>query len=83
MMTSLAFIAGLIPLVTATGASMISRRSVGTGVAGGMLFVAAIGIFVIPALYVIFQNLRETAHGFSFGAWRKRSGGDAGEEPHE
>jgi len=66
MMTSLAFIAGLIPLVTATGASMLSRRAVGTGVAGGMLAAAAIGIFVIPALYVIFQNLRETAHGFSF-----------------
>ncbi|MCU9850077.1 efflux RND transporter permease subunit [Defluviimonas sp. WL0024] len=59
MMTSLAFIAGLIPLVTATGASMISRRSVGTGVAGGMLAAAVVGIFVIPALYVVFQSLRE------------------------
>jgi len=83
MMTSLAFIAGLIPLVTATGASMISRRSVGTGVAGGMLFAAAIGIFVIPALYVIFQNLRETAHVFSFGGWRKRGGDETAEEPRE
>jgi multidrug efflux pump subunit AcrB len=59
MMTSLAFIAGLIPLVTAEGASMISRRSVGTGVAGGMLAAALVGIFVIPALYVVFQTMRE------------------------
>lgn len=59
MMTSFSFIAGLIPLVTAEGASMLSRRAVGTGVAGGMLAAALVGIFVIPALYVIFQSLRE------------------------
>lgn len=59
MMTSFAFIAGLIPLVTAEGASMLSRRAVGTGVAGGMLAAAAVGIFVIPALYVVFQTIRE------------------------
>ncbi|MDP5325847.1 MAG: efflux RND transporter permease subunit [Paracoccaceae bacterium] len=59
MMTSFAFIAGLIPLVTADGAAMLSRRSVGTGVAGGMLAAAVVGIFVIPALYVVFQTMRE------------------------
>jgi multidrug efflux pump subunit AcrB len=63
MMTSFAFIAGLIPLVTAEGASMLARRSVGTGVAGGMLAAAAVGIFVIPALYVVFQRLRERVKG--------------------
>ncbi len=63
MMTSFAFIAGLIPLVLATGASMFSRRSVGTGVAGGMLTAALIGIFVIPALYVLFQTIREKVKG--------------------
>jgi hydrophobe/amphiphile efflux-1 (HAE1) family protein len=63
MMTSFAFIAGLIPLVTAEGASMLSRRAVGTGVAGGMLAAAAVGIFVIPALYVVFQTLRERVKG--------------------
>jgi hydrophobe/amphiphile efflux-1 (HAE1) family protein len=63
MMTSFAFIAGLIPLVTAEGASMLSRRAVGTGVAGGMLAAAAVGIFVIPALYVVFQSLREKVKG--------------------
>ena len=59
MMTSFAFIGGLIPLVMAEGASMITRRSVGTGVAGGMLASAVVGIFVIPALYVIFETIRE------------------------
>ncbi|MBP7003682.1 efflux RND transporter permease subunit [Amaricoccus sp.] len=59
MMTSFAFIAGLIPLVRAQGAAELSRRAVGTAVAGGMLAAAVIGIFVIPALYVIFQSLRE------------------------
>ncbi|WP_157014401.1 efflux RND transporter permease subunit [Mesorhizobium xinjiangense] len=62
MMTSFAFIAGLIPLVTADGAAMLSRRAVGTGVAGGMLASALVGIFIIPALYVVFQWLRERAH---------------------
>ncbi len=38
---------------------MISRRSVGTGVAGGMLAAALVGIFVIPSLYVVFQTMRE------------------------
>ena len=59
LMTSFAFIAGLIPLVTAEGAAMLSRRAVGTGVAGGMLASALLGIFIIPALYVFFQSARE------------------------
>ncbi len=63
MMTSFAFIAGLIPLVTATGASMLSRRGIGTGVFGGMLAAAIVGVFLIPVLYVIFQKLRERVKG--------------------
>jgi hydrophobe/amphiphile efflux-1 (HAE1) family protein len=63
MMTSFAFIAGLIPLVFATGAAMLSRRGVGTAVFGGMIAAAAIGIFVIPPLYVFFQWLREKIKG--------------------
>jgi hydrophobe/amphiphile efflux-1 (HAE1) family protein len=59
MMTSFAFIAGLIPLVLAEGAGELSRRAVGTAVAGGMLAAAVVGIFVIPALYVLFQSARE------------------------
>jgi len=59
MMTSFAFIAGLVPLVIATGAGMLSRRGVGTAVFGGMLAASLFGIFFIPVLYVVFQWLRE------------------------
>jgi multidrug efflux pump subunit AcrB len=69
MMTSIAFILGLVPLVIATGAAQISRRAVGTAVFGGMLAASSIGIFLIPMLYVTFQRLRERT--------KRRSGGDA------
>ena len=59
MMTSFAFIFGLLPLVVAAGAGALSRRAVGTPVFGGMLAAALFGIFVIPMLYVVFQWLRE------------------------
>ncbi|WP_413990440.1 efflux RND transporter permease subunit [Labrys okinawensis] len=59
MMTSLAFILGLYPLVVAHGASEIARRNVGTPVFGGMILASFVGIFVIPPLYVQFQALRE------------------------
>ena len=59
MMTSIAFVLGLLPLVTANGAAMISRRAVGTPVFAGMLAASAVGIFVIPMLYVVFQSMRE------------------------
>jgi multidrug efflux pump subunit AcrB len=59
MMTSIAFILGLVPLVIAEGAAMLSRRAVGTAVFGGMLAAAIVGIFIIPMLYVVFQTMRE------------------------
>jgi multidrug efflux pump subunit AcrB len=59
MMTSIAFILGLLPLVMATGAAQISRRDVGTAVFGGMLAASTIGIFMVPMLYVVFQTLRK------------------------
>ncbi|GLR68452.1 transporter [Acidocella aquatica] len=59
MMTSIAFIAGLIPLVIATGAAQISRRSLGTPVFAGMIAASLVGIFIIPLLYAVFQRLRE------------------------
>ncbi len=59
MMTSFAFILGLLPLVVATGASELARRDVGTPVFGGMILASFIGIFVIPPLYVTFQAVRE------------------------
>jgi hydrophobe/amphiphile efflux-1 (HAE1) family protein len=59
MMTSLAFILGLLPLVIAVGASQLARRNVGTPVFGGMILASCVGIFVIPPLYVAFQWMRE------------------------
>ena len=59
MMTSIAFVLGLIPLVWAQGAAMLSRRAVGTAVFAGMIAASAIGIFLIPMLYVTFQSVRE------------------------
>ncbi|HLD54344.1 MAG TPA: efflux RND transporter permease subunit [Sediminibacterium sp.] len=59
LMTSFAFIAGLIPLVIATGAGAIGNRSIGTASAGGMLFGTIFGVIIIPGLYVIFAQLSE------------------------
>jgi HAE1 family hydrophobic/amphiphilic exporter-1 len=58
IMTSFAFILGLLPLVVATGAGAITRRAVGTPVFGGMIAASLIGIFLIPPLYVIADGLR-------------------------
>jgi hydrophobe/amphiphile efflux-1 (HAE1) family protein len=68
MMTSFAFILGLVPLVIAAGAGAISRRAVGTAVFGGMIFASLFGIFLIPTLYVVFQTLREKGHALM---WKK------------
>ena len=59
MMTSFAFILGVYPLVVAQGAAELSRHGVGTPVFAGMIAASAVGIFVIPMLYVTFQSLRE------------------------
>ena len=77
MMTSLAFILGLFPLVVANGASELARRGVGTPVFGGMLFASFLGIFAIPPLYVTFQRVAE---------WLKAGGAktsDAGPKPRK
>jgi len=64
MMTSIAFILGLVPLVFAKGAAEISRRGVGTSVFAGMLVATTVGVFLIPMLYVVFQRLRERRFGW-------------------
>ena len=63
MMTSVAFIFGVYPLVIAQGAAEISRHDVGTPVFAGMIAASAVGIFVIPMLYVTFQIMRERSSG--------------------
>jgi HAE1 family hydrophobic/amphiphilic exporter-1 len=57
LMTSFAFILGVLPLVFATGAGAIGRRSVGTTVVGGMLLSTVLNLFFIPVLYVILSRL--------------------------
>jgi multidrug efflux pump subunit AcrB len=64
MMTSFAFILGLVPLVTAQGAAEIARRNVSIGVFAGMIAASAVGIFLIPMLYVFFQRWRERIKGW-------------------
>jgi HAE1 family hydrophobic/amphiphilic exporter-1 len=73
LMTSLAFILGVLPLVVATGAGQVARRSVGTTVAGGMAVSTILNLLFIPVLYVVVQTIRER-----FGAGGRRH---AGEEP--
>src|SRR5262249_29821237 len=61
-MTSFAFIAGLLPLVVATGAGAIGNRSIGTSAAGGMLVGTVIGVLVIPGLYYLFGRIADKRH---------------------
>ena len=56
IMTSLAFILGMVPLVLSSGAGAASRIAVGTGVMGGMIAATAIGIFIIPLLYLLVRT---------------------------
>ncbi|MFD1469617.1 efflux RND transporter permease subunit [Hymenobacter caeli] len=57
LMTSFAFIAGLIPLVVATGAGAIGNRTIGSSALGGMLFGTVFGVVIIPGLYYVFGTL--------------------------
>lgn len=59
LMTSFAFILGLMPLVLAKGVGAEGNNSIGTGAAGGLLIGTLIGVFVIPVLFVVFQWLQE------------------------
>src|SRR5271156_6500707 len=61
LMTSLAFILGVVPLVFATGAGENGRHSVGTTVFGGMIMSTILNLFFIPVLYLIIEGWRE--HG--------------------
>jgi len=60
LMTSFAFIAGLIPLVIATGPGAIANRTIGSSALGGMLFGTIFGVVIVPGLYYVFGSL---AHG--------------------
>jgi HAE1 family hydrophobic/amphiphilic exporter-1 len=59
LMTSFAFIAGLIPLVLASGPGKIGNRTIGSAAAGGMLFGTVFGVIIIPGLYYLFGMIAE------------------------
>ncbi len=63
LMTSLAFILGVVPLVVATGAGENGRHSVGTTVFGGMIMSTVLNLFFIPVLYLIIEGWRERGKG--------------------
>ncbi|HXM61695.1 MAG TPA: efflux RND transporter permease subunit [Terriglobales bacterium] len=63
LMTSFAFILGVLPLYFATGAGMLGRHSVGTAIVGGMLFSTVLNLFFIPVLYVILKTLLTSLSG--------------------
>jgi HAE1 family hydrophobic/amphiphilic exporter-1 len=59
IMTSIAFVAGIIPMMRATGPSAAGNHSISIGAAGGMISGVLLGVFIIPVLFVIFQYLHE------------------------
>ncbi len=63
LMTSFAFIFGIMPLMFATGAGAYGNRSIGTGAVGGMFIGTIFGIFAIPVLFIVFQVLQEKITG--------------------
>lgn len=66
LMTSFAFILGLMPLVFASGVGYVGNRSIATGAAFGLLIGTIIGVFNIPVLYVVFQWLQEKIKPMEF-----------------
>ncbi|ASK29965.1 hydrophobe/amphiphile efflux-1 family RND transporter [Chryseobacterium sp. T16E-39] len=63
LMTSLAFITGLIPLIFVVGPSALGNHSIGYAAISGMLFGTILGLFVVPVLFVVFQALHEKING--------------------
>ncbi len=80
LMTSFAFIAGLIPLVRATGPGAVGNRTIGASALGGMLFGTVFGVLVIPGLYYIFGTLAE---GRSLIQQEEENPVTEGDEHHE
>ena len=79
LMTSLAFIVGLLPLMWASGASALGNHSIGAGAVGGMLTGVVFGVFIIPVLFVIFQALQERVTGSPVTASTKETEPDYAE----
>ncbi|RYZ49555.1 MAG: hydrophobe/amphiphile efflux-1 family RND transporter, partial [Sphingobacteriales bacterium] len=63
IMTSLAFVVGLIPMMSDSGPSALGNHSISIGAAGGMISGVVLGLFIIPVLFIIFQFLQEKVTG--------------------
>ena len=63
IMTSIAFVAGITPMMRATGPSAMGNHSISIGAAGGMISGVILGLFIIPVLFVVFQALQERISG--------------------
>lgn len=85
MMTSLSFIAGLVPLIMATGPGADSMYAVGIPVFFGMIGSAVLGIFIIPLLFIVFEHMREWTRRFGKkdGGAGPGGSGEAQAPPHE
>lgn len=59
LMTSLAFIVGMIPLMASSGGTAVGNRSISVGAAAGMLTGVVLGVFVVPVLFILFQSIQE------------------------
>lgn len=79
LMTALASILGVVPLVVATGAGAGSRQAIGATVLGGLLLGTVLGLVAIPVLYVIVQTVREAVKQRLFGTAQGDASGTAGE----
>jgi HAE1 family hydrophobic/amphiphilic exporter-1 len=77
LMTSLAFLLGVVPLLVATGAGSVGRRSLGTTVFGGMLLSTVLNLIFIPVLYVLVETLRERGRGVEPVVHATAAGGEA------
>ena len=62
-MTSLAFIAGLLPLLFVAGPTAQGNHSIGAAAIGGMFMGMVLGIFIVPVLFIVFQHLQERITG--------------------
>jgi len=70
LMTAMASVLGVVPLVVATGAGAASRQAIGTTVLGGLLVGTIVGLLVIPLLYILVQTVREAVKRRIFGQGR-------------
>jgi len=81
LMTSFAFVFGIVPLVTATGAGSASRNSLGTALFGGMILSTMLNLVVVPVLYVIIEGLRGRNNRHQVGYAPEDPGGGSGLRP--